>query len=132
MCIPKKIPAVLFDKWPSLLYTFREPCPACDGSGLVSSIETAVTLLERWIKRFSSQTGERRLVMTVNPEVRDYLAGGVSSRIAKIMWANKVYISLKTDENLRIEEFRSFSQKQQKDVTSEFMVSSVSKKNWNQ
>ncbi len=107
---------------PSLLYTFREPCPHCDGTGLVPSMETAVTTLERWIKRFASQTGERRLGLVVNPVVKEFLSGGLGSRIAKIMWNNRVFITLEVDEAMKIEEFRGYSYKRKRDVTEDFLV----------
>ncbi len=113
---------------PSLLYTFREPCPHCDGTGMVSSMETIVTSLERWIKRFVSKTRERRLMLTVNPLVKAYLTGGLNSRLARIMWANKMIITLREDEGLKIDEFHGFSYKQNRDVTANFMASKVSKK----
>ncbi|NQU06011.1 MAG: Rne/Rng family ribonuclease [Calditrichaeota bacterium] len=113
---------------PSLLYTFRESCPNCDGTGLVPSMVTVVTTLERWIKRFTSRTRERRLLLTLNPEVRAYLTGGLSSRIARIMWGNKVYISIETDEELKIDQFKAYSPKLARDVTDEYMVRSVSRK----
>ena len=113
---------------PSLLYTFREPCPNCDGSGMVPSMETFVTTLERWIKRFTSTTRERRLALCLNPEVKAFLMGGVNSRLAQIMWVNKVYITLTTDDTFRMDEFRAYSPKQKKDVTEEFIVGSMSRK----
>ena len=112
----------------SLLYTFREPCPNCDGTGLIASMETVITTLERWIKRFASKTRERRLTLTVNPEVKSFLTGGVYSRLGRIMWSNKLYISLTSDRKLKLGEFRAYSDKQRKDVTNEFMVGTAPKK----
>ncbi|HHE46113.1 MAG TPA: Rne/Rng family ribonuclease [Bacteroidetes bacterium] len=107
---------------PSLLYTFREPCPNCDGTGLVPSMETVVTTLERWIKRFSSKTRERHLELKVNPQLKSYLTKGIRNRLTRIMWANKIYITLSTEDELKIEEFRAYSQKQRRDITADFMV----------
>ncbi len=113
---------------PSLLYTFREPCPHCEGTGLVSSMETVVTSIERWIKRYISVTRERRLSLTVNPRVHAYLTGGIQSRIARIMWANKIFITLHSDEEIRFEEFRCYSYRQKADVTENFLSSNVTTK----
>ncbi|MDP8237903.1 MAG: Rne/Rng family ribonuclease [Candidatus Hatepunaea meridiana] len=107
---------------PSLLYTFREPCPNCRGTGLVPSMETVVTMLERWVKRFGSKTGERRVTLTVNPDVKSYLTEGIYSRLAKIMWKNKVYIALIAKEGFKIDEFEAYSSKQRREVTDEFMI----------
>jgi ribonuclease G len=113
---------------PSLVSTLREPCPLCDGTGLVPSMETVVTSLERWIKRFTSQTHEHRLIITVNPQVKAFLTGGLRSRIARIMWSNRLFITLNTDESLRLSEFRAESLKQKKDVTAEYMTGNIGKK----
>jgi len=109
---------------PSLMYSFREPCPTCDGSGLVPSIETVVTALERWIKRFSSQTHEHRLQLAVCSKVKKFLTGGLTSRLAKIMWQNKIFVTLIEDDTLKIEEFRAYSFKSKKDVSGEYIAGS--------
>ncbi len=107
---------------PSLLFTFREPCPLCEGTGLVASMETIVTDLERWIRRFVAQTRERRLTLTIHPEVKTYLTGGLKSRIARIMWTNRVFITLDTDEEMKLDVFRGYSYKRKRDVTADFMT----------
>ncbi len=107
---------------PSLLSTFREQCPHCEGTGMIASMETVVTNLERWIRRFVAISRERRLTLTVHPEVKTYLTGGLKSRIARIMWSNRLFIALETDENLRLDEFVGFSYKRKKDVTEEYLT----------
>jgi len=107
---------------PSLLYTLNEPCPTCNGSGMVASKETVVTRLERWVKRYRQKTGERGLTIQANPELVSYLAQGMKSRIRQIMWRNKMYITLERNEQLRIEEFKGYSWKQKRDITDEFMA----------
>ncbi|MBM3325873.1 MAG: Rne/Rng family ribonuclease [Calditrichaeota bacterium] len=107
---------------PSLVYSLREPCPQCNGSGLVPSIETVVTTFERWIKRFTSQTREHRLMLTVHPRIKTYLTGGLTSRIARIMWTNRVFITLNSEETLKIDEFKAYSYKQKCDVTAQYSV----------
>ncbi len=113
---------------PSLLYTFQEPCPNCDGTGLVPSMETVVTSIERWIKRFSSKKRERQLTLKVNPQIKSYLTGGLYNRLTRIMWANKVYITLSAEEGLKIDEFKAYSHKEGRDVTTDFMVGGHGKK----
>ncbi|MFH1011600.1 MAG: Rne/Rng family ribonuclease [bacterium] len=105
---------------PSLVYTFNEPCPDCDGSGMVVSKETIVTRLECWIKRFRGRTGELGLTVRAHPEVVQFVTKGLKSHIRRIMWANLMYIKLEPDESLKWEEFRCYSWKRQEDVTDEF------------
>jgi ribonuclease G len=107
---------------PSLLYTLNEPCPTCNGSGMVASKETVVTRLERWVKRFRQKTGERGLTIRAHPDIVSYLSSGAKSGIRQIMWRNKMYITLERDETFGIEDFRGFSWKQKREVTDEFMA----------
>jgi len=90
-------------------------------------METVVTSLERWVKRFASRTHERRLGLVVNPRVKSYLTGGIRSRIARIMWNNRVFITMETDEEMKIDQFRGYSYKQKLDVTSDFLTNHRSK-----
>ncbi|MFH0765344.1 MAG: Rne/Rng family ribonuclease [Calditrichota bacterium] len=112
---------------PSLLFTFREPCPHCEGTGMVSSLETVITILERWIKRFASHSREHRLALTVNPRIKNYLTGGISSRIARIMWSNRIFITLQEDDILKVDEFRCYSYKQKREVTADYLHGKMSK-----
>jgi ribonuclease G len=107
---------------PSLQYTLNEPCPTCNGSGMVASKETVVTRIERWVKRFRQKTGERGLTLQAHPDMVEYLSDGLRSRIRNIMWRNKMYITLERNDSLRIEDFRGYSWKQKRDVTDEFMA----------
>lgn len=107
---------------PSLLSTFREVCHHCEGTGMIASMETVVTNIERWIRRFVAISRERRLTLTVHPEVKTYLTGGLKSRIARIMWSNRLFIALETDGNLKPDEFKGFSYKRKKDVTEMYMT----------
>ncbi len=107
---------------PSLLYTLNEPCPTCDGTGMVASMETIVTSMERWVKRFRQRTGERGITIQAHPDLVHYLTGGVKSCVRQVMWRNKMYLTLEQNDQLRIEDFRAFSWKQKRDVTDEFMA----------
>lgn len=107
---------------PSLLYTLNEPCPTCDGTGMVASMETIVTSMERWVKRFRQRTGERGVTIQAHPDLVEYLTAGVKSRIRQIMWRNKMYLTLEQNDQLRIEDFKAYSWKQKREVTDEFMA----------
>ena len=105
---------------PSLVFTFNEPCPVCDGSGMVVSKETVVTQLENWVRRFKSRSGELGLTVRVHPEIIEFITKGLKSHIRQIMWANLMYIKLEADDNLKLEDFRCYSWRRGEDVTEEF------------
>lgn len=105
----------------SVLHSFTEPCPTCGGLGLVQSKATIVGQIERWIRRFKSETHELRVILKVHPSIAEALTEGTFSRLRKIMFKFFVSISLDSDRSLAIDEFHFISKKQGKDVTDQYM-----------
>ncbi|MBU0691017.1 Rne/Rng family ribonuclease [bacterium] len=108
----------------SLIQAFNEPCPTCNGSGMVMSKETIVTRLQSWVRRFRARTGEMGLTIRAHPEVVEFITKGLKSHLRKIMWDALMYIKLEPDDELKLDEFRCYSWKQKKDVTDEYRVTS--------
>jgi ribonuclease G len=105
----------------NILHSFTEPCPACGGTGLVQSKTTTLNQLERWIRRFKTESTEKRLVIRVNPELAQILHSGTVSRLKKIMLKYFLWIKLEPDPDLPAGEFHCISPKQgNKDVTDQF------------
>jgi ribonuclease G len=104
----------------SLIQTFSEPCPTCNGSGMVPSKETVVTRLQSWVKRFRSRTGEMGLTVKAHPEIVEFITKGLKSHLRQIMWDSLLYIKLEADPTLSMEDFRCYSWKQKKDVTDDY------------
>jgi ribonuclease G len=101
----------------NILHSFSEPCPACGGTGLVQSRTTTLNQLERWISRFTAETGEWRLVLKVHPQISDSLRVGTFSRIRKLMFRFRVLVRIEPDPAISIGDFRGISVTQGKDVT---------------
>lgn len=104
----------------SVQMSLSDACPTCGGTGLVQSKTTTINQIERWIKRFKSESREFRLQLNVNPVISAYLAQGAISRLTKIMFKFFVRIKLVTDPALPMDEFHFISVKQNKDVTEEY------------
>ena len=104
----------------SILHSFSEPCPVCGGAGLVQSKSSVVNQIERWIKRFKTESKEFRLVLRVHPSIGGYLKEGTISRLTKIMFKFFVRIKLEEDPKLPIAEFHFISKKQNKEVTDQY------------
>jgi len=105
----------------NILHSFTEPCPVCGGSGLVQSKTTTLNQLERWIRRFRSETKEKRLIIRVHPELATILHGGAVSRLRKIMLKYFLWISLEPDSSVAISEFRCLSPREGRaDITEKF------------
>ncbi len=101
----------------SILHSFTEPCPTCAGTGLVQSKTTTLNQLERWIRRFKTETRETRFTLRVNPSLVPALKEGTISRLRRIMLKYFVLIKLEEDTSIPIGEFRIISRKQGRDVS---------------
>ena len=88
--------------------------------GWFPSRDTVVSELERWIRRFRVDTGERRLELSVAPGLYEYLTQGLRSPIRIMMWRNLMRIILKKSEQLEESEYRCYSLKQGKDLTAAY------------
>jgi ribonuclease G len=105
----------------SILHSFSEPCPVCGGGGLVQSKPSIVNQIERWIRRFKSESGELRLTLTLHPNIAIYLKEGSISRLLKIQFRFRVLIKMVEDPKLPMSEFHVYSHKQQKDITQQYL-----------
>ncbi len=105
---------------PSLLFALSEPCPTCEGTGRVISKSTVATRIERWLKRFRSQSRLRRLELRVHPEMADFLESGLVSKVRQLMWRFRVHIAVVPEPKLPMNEFRVISKKTNADITETF------------
>ncbi len=105
---------------PSLLHTFSEPCPLCNGLGRVQGRDTTVTKIERWLKRSRVTMKECKLQLRVHPTVGEYLTENKKGRLKLLEKVAKVRLELQEDPELPIEEYRVFSLRQGNDITHEF------------
>ncbi len=111
----------------SLVQAFNEPCPMCEGSGLIESKDTVVTRLQSWVRRFRAATGEMGLTIKAHPVIVEYITQGMRSHLRRIMWDTLLYIKLEPDSTLKVDEFKGYSWKQKRDVTTEFQAKSLEK-----
>lgn len=102
--------------------SFTESCPTCGGTGLVQSKTTTINEIERWIRRFKSESKEFRLILRVNPMIAEFLTKGTISRLTKIMFKFFVRIKVVPDSTIPIDEFKFFSVKRDKDITDEYKL----------
>lgn len=102
--------------------SFSDACPTCGGTGLVQSKTTTLNQIERWIKRFKSESREFRLQLKVNPNVGDYLTHGTISRLTKIMFKFFVRVKVVPDQTLAMDDFRFISVRQNKDITDQYKM----------
>jgi len=104
----------------NILHSFSEPCPVCGGGGIVQSKSSMVNQIERWVRRFKSETRELRLRLSVHPTIAAFLTEGTPSRLTKMKLKYFVLIKLQGDPKVPLAEFHFFSPKQNKDITDQY------------
>lgn len=104
---------------PSVIHTINDTCPVCSGSGLVPTLTTTVSGIERWIQRYRISNGDRRITIHVRAEVYRYLEHGRYSRRLKLMWKYWMKIRLHVDDKLKIGEFEVYDRRNQKKLVIE-------------
>ena len=106
---------------PSLLHTFSEPCPSCEGVGRVVSESTVLTKIERWIQRFKSRRKEWSIRIMVHSSVARYLNQGLINNTRRMMWKYRLNIEVLPDDSLRVDQFKGLLKKDGTDLTDQFI-----------
>jgi ribonuclease G len=106
---------------PALLFSVSEPCPACLGTGRIISKTTLVARIERWIKRYRSEKGDRTVQLVVHPELAKFISSGYRSRLLKISWKYWTRIKLVPEENLSMDDYKFMDKEGVEDLTMKFM-----------
>ncbi|MCP4725193.1 MAG: Rne/Rng family ribonuclease, partial [bacterium] len=107
---------------PSLLHTYSDLCPHCDGVGRILSKESIVSNIESWIKRYKMARKDKRLILQINPDIEEFLTDGWKSHLYKLMWKYWLKIDVEQAKNLKHEEFRFLTKNDKKDITNEFII----------
>ncbi|HTY36441.1 MAG TPA: Rne/Rng family ribonuclease [Bacteroidota bacterium] len=102
--------------------SFSDACPTCGGTGLVQSKTTTLNQIERWIRRFKSESREFRLQLHVNPNTASYLTQGTISRLTRIMFKFFVKVKVVPDQALAMDDFKFISIRQNKDITEQYKM----------
>jgi ribonuclease G len=105
---------------PSLIHTFREACPTCEGTGRVSSSITVLTKIDRWLKRAAAHLKKERLLLVVSPSVREHLLRNRSEQLSKLRRQYHMKIQVEADSTLRMDRYRIYSMTSQRDITDQF------------
>jgi len=92
----------------------------CQGTGRVISKGVLSTAIERWLKNFRSESREFRLILIVHPHIAAYLSEGTLSKISRMMIKYFVKIKVQQSDHIRLDEFKFYSVRQEKDITQEY------------
>jgi ribonuclease G len=98
-----------------------DTCPVCKGTGRITSKSVIMNNIERWIANFRKSSKEFRLILYVNPYIAESLLNGTISSLTKLMMKYFVKIKLRQDESVKLDHFKFYSVKQQKDITYDYL-----------
>jgi len=104
---------------PSLLHQYTDPCPQCEGTGKVLSVDSLMLLIERAVRRVASSTRERKFELVVSTDLAVDLATEEGSWIRNLEKAMRRSIEITDDRELGREEFRILSRKTGRELASE-------------
>jgi ribonuclease G len=100
--------------------SFSEACPTCAGTGMVQSKTSTINQIERWIRRFKTESREFRIELHCNPVIGEYLSDGTISRLTKIQFKFFVKVKLVMEPMMGPDDFKFISVKQNKDITEQY------------
>ena len=103
----------------SILHTLTDKCKACNGLGRISSADNTLTTIENWINKFRLKNKDRRLIIYTHKKIEEHVYANKKSDLNKLMFKKFMWIEIKTDPSLNINEFKVFSKKRKKEVTDE-------------
>ncbi len=97
---------------PSLLLTYSEQCPHCNGTGRLISRDSVAIRISRWLLRAKFFIKEDPLKIVVHPNVKKFIKEHPD--ILKDI-TNK--IEFKTNPQFKLEKFKIYSKKTNKEIT---------------
>lgn len=96
-------------------------CPTCEGMGRIPSKFIILNRIENWLKKYKTKSEEFSLELVINPYMLEYLNDGEISNLTRLMIKYMVKIKVRTNEQIKIDEFKFYSLRQQKEITNEFI-----------
>jgi ribonuclease G len=102
---------------PSLIYNIYEKCSTCDGIGLLPSMPTIISRIERWIRRYRAVNRPSRLVLKVHKEVADHLLEGRFNIRYKWMWKYFCLLDIEVSEQLPKHQFKMLLKRTGEDIS---------------
>ncbi len=106
----------------SLLDSMSEECPSCKGSGKIISIETLITRIEHWLRRYKTKHMSLRIKLQLHPKNANYLKKEKKSVLKGLMWKNFIHLKIIENSEMRLDEFRFLRSKDNVDITKEMGI----------
>jgi ribonuclease G len=104
---------------PSISNMYCQPCPYCQGDGVVTSTESTSIAILRRIKEIDRKLGEKNLKVMASGPVAFRLLEDDNDKVKEIEDKLGMDIDIEEDLDLHIEDFRIISTKNQKEIVLE-------------
>ena len=102
---------------PSLSKKLCQPCPYCQGDGVVTSSESTSIAILREISKINTKLGENRLKIMTSGPVAFRLLEDDSDKVRALAKKLDMEIEIEEDLDLHIEDFRIISGKDQREIS---------------
>jgi len=104
---------------PSLGSMLCEPCPYCQGDGIVLSQDSTCISIMREIKAIDSRYNEKHIKVLASPPIAYDLEEQYRERVKELELKLNIRIDIEDDPDLHIEDYRIISMKDHRELTLE-------------
>lgn len=104
----------------NIVQSMTEPCPYCQGTGLLTKKSNLIHEIEKWLQRYRLEGKHKSLTLKVHPSLGEKFKEGFISTLTKIQLRYFVRIKLEQDENMNPQTFRILVTKTGEDITENF------------
>ncbi len=104
----------------NIVQSLYEPCPYCEGSGMMIKRDNLIYEIEEWLKRYKLEGKEKALKLVVHPSLGRKLKEGKISRFTKLRFKYFFRMKLVEDEKMNPQSFQIFSTRTGQDLTEEY------------
>ncbi|MBN1300985.1 MAG: Rne/Rng family ribonuclease [Melioribacteraceae bacterium] len=104
----------------NILQSMHEPCPYCNGTGLVTKKSNLIHEIEEWLKRYKQDKRSAPLTLRVHPSLGSELRKGKISFFTKMRFRFVFRLKLEEDEKIGIQSFQFIETRSGDDITNNF------------
>jgi ribonuclease G len=95
----------------NLMTEKTEKCPVCEGCGHILTLETTLSLIDRWLARARTKGRLHRVQMVVSPPMVDVLCRDMGRMFNYLEYKHDIQIELVEDEHSYINQFSMYDLK---------------------
>ncbi len=105
----------------NIMQALTEVCASCNGTGLLIKKSHTIYDIEEWIKRYSIEGRNRRIILQCRPDVAAILNNEFISKLMKWRIKYRLFITLQQDETLSNDQFKFLLKTTGVDITDDML-----------